>query len=133
MKDQFVPYELAVKLKELGFDGECLAYYNNGELWVSNKRSYKSFKLNSYLPDKNSSINNTPNIVYAPLWQQAFDWFRNVYRLDSFVRTIEGIGTSYWKISKLYEDGNIIGYSNFAKTYEEARHACLEQLIQLAS
>ena len=27
MKEQFVPYELAAKLKELGFDEACLAFY----------------------------------------------------------------------------------------------------------
>ena len=27
MKDQFVTYEIALKLKELGFDEECFAYY----------------------------------------------------------------------------------------------------------
>ena len=27
MKDQFAPYEIAKKLKELGFDEECYEYY----------------------------------------------------------------------------------------------------------
>ena len=27
MEKEFVPYELAVKLKELGFDEECFGYY----------------------------------------------------------------------------------------------------------
>ena len=29
MKEQFVTYEIALKLKELGFDEPCIAYYFN--------------------------------------------------------------------------------------------------------
>ena len=32
MKREFVPYELALKLKELGFDGTCFGWYENNEL-----------------------------------------------------------------------------------------------------
>jgi hypothetical protein len=30
MEKEFVPYELAVKLKELGFDEPCFGYYDEG-------------------------------------------------------------------------------------------------------
>lgn len=64
MKSQFIPYEQALKLKELGFDEECFGLYN------------PIFHLDFY--SKNYNINlitDTKQIVCsAPLWQQAFDW-----------------------------------------------------------
>lgn len=57
MKKQFVIYEIALKLKELGFEEYCLAYYdNNKELKIFNncQEYYRSIK--------------------APLWQQAIDF-----------------------------------------------------------
>ena len=60
MKNQFVPYEMALKLKELGFDVECLAsYYHAG----------KNLDINQY-------IHNGKYTVLAPLWQQVIDWLR---------------------------------------------------------
>ena len=32
MEEEFVPYELALKLKELEFDEECLASYHNTKI-----------------------------------------------------------------------------------------------------
>ena len=70
MEKQFVPYELAIRLKELGFNEECLRHYENDD-----EALYES---SSYL--KNSDL--TEYETSAPLWQQAFDWFvenRNVH------------------------------------------------------
>lgn len=62
MKDQFVPYELAVKLKELGFDEPCFgAWLRNPS--ILNFGNYPS-----------QEIANIESGILAPLWQQAFDW-----------------------------------------------------------
>ncbi len=37
MKNEFIPYEQALALKELGFNEGCLMWYNKTEL-VQNKR-----------------------------------------------------------------------------------------------
>src|SRR5690606_34285503 len=68
MEKQFVPYELSVKLKELGFDEECFGWYDFETFKEANiKWSHCSnYDLNW------SKLNCT-----APLWQQAFDWFRD--------------------------------------------------------
>jgi hypothetical protein len=31
LKSEFVPYELALRLKNLGFNEQCLAYYSDSE------------------------------------------------------------------------------------------------------
>ena len=118
MEKEFVPYELAVKLKELGFDEECFGAYhhaNNLDLW-SGDYDY------SYA-------------VKAPLWQQAFDWFRDIKGLPvSIGLTIDNKGytfliTNLGKIPKVdhltFPDKLDYG------TYEQARQACLVKLIEL--
>jgi hypothetical protein len=56
MKKQFVPYEIALKLKELGFNEECLGLYKDEKFYYD----YETFQWNSF-----------NNCVKAPLWQQA--------------------------------------------------------------
>lgn len=113
MKNEFVPYNLALKLRELNFDEECLAWYD----WVG-KELYLYSELPSYL-----DINPTK----ASLWQQAFDWFREKHNLPSWI--YESTGEYYFKIVQGYlwvqHQGVIF------KSYEEARKACLEKLIKL--
>ena len=83
MKEQFVTYEIALALKELGFDEPCFATYyggNNelhgfpladmgGELIVDTledpattfKYAWQNNKVHKY-------------VICAPLWQQVIDW-----------------------------------------------------------
>jgi hypothetical protein len=87
MKREFVPYELAVKLKELGFDEPCLAsYYTDiDENNLEGKHDYrKTFNGLEYHPlDKWGTswepnfIRNTESVHYvsAPTPSQAFRWF----------------------------------------------------------
>ena len=75
MKKQFVTYEIALKLKELGFDEECLGYYtinNKGLLYPYNKSKY---------------INRKDFLCVAPLWQQVTDWFLSQYNIWIIVDT----------------------------------------------
>lgn len=68
MEKQFVTYEIALKLKELGFNDPCFAYWFtvNGKNPQISKRD---IHFNGY---KNYSDSNT----IAPLWQQVIDWLR---------------------------------------------------------
>ena len=49
MNKEFIPYEQALELKELGFNEPCLAIYNDSGLHLDSKRFT--------LPAKNSEIN----------------------------------------------------------------------------
>lgn len=63
MDKQFVPIDIALELKQLGFQDECLGfYYYDG--------SFKSYRL---VYDESSS--DYLDVVPAPLWQQVVDWF----------------------------------------------------------
>ena len=69
MKKQFVTYEIALKLKELGFDEECFGYYSQND---TNDMHY----LCIYQEEDYFLSGDVPSIIglEAPLWQQAIDW-----------------------------------------------------------
>ena len=115
MEKEFIPYGLALKLKELGYKEECLAsYYHVGR------------KL-----DMCEYINHSEYTILAPLWQQAFDFFREKHYLYcAITSSTMMIDWTYYIFrsanSKPLENPILEGW-----TYEEARLACLEKLIEL--
>lgn len=80
IKDQFATYEISLKLKELGFNEECLAIYINLVLKpiiqkpISGEFNYKFKSV------RNSVIVNSENCS-APLWQQVIGWLREKHGL----------------------------------------------------
>ena len=121
MKD-FIPYKEAKTLKQLGFDEYCLGYYN----------------IDPYLP------NPTFNLVKpfdhewclpAPLYQQAFRWFREKKLSDSCVCRYQGKNDGgvyyYYVITKDFGVEETRHYKEGFFTYEEAELACLKKLIEL--
>jgi len=125
MEKEFVPFELAVKLKELGFNEKCLAY-------LEDKRVCYAFDDSSsagLLELENSKYNTV-----APLWQQAFDWFREKYNLFPIVDfyRINGYDKRlYFYTIDVYEVGRET--DDKFESYQEARTACLKKLIEIAS
>ena len=81
MNKEFIPYEQALELKELGFDEPCLAFYDGKE---TNQVYYNSVRNGSgdYEPFKN---NERLKWFGAPLYQQAFRWFREKYQIYSWI------------------------------------------------
>ena len=82
MKEQFVTYEMALKLKELGFNDECLACYTphlgNGIFELISKGSSNEKSAFNERFVKANAVNGCS----APLWQQVIDWVRekqNIY------------------------------------------------------
>jgi hypothetical protein len=130
MQKEFIPYEEALELKELGFDEPCFGYYEpNGELDYIENHILKDFP---YLA-KNSEWQD---LVAAPTFSQAFKWFREKYNL---LATVYSNASGY-----LYEwsdsvGGTHRGWSNYEgpndsgvwDTYEEAELACFKKLIDI--
>ena len=91
MEEQFVTYEIALKLKELGFNKPCLAsYYTDDERNYAKDGTYDCRqKISSSIdfdPFKeefdNFYINsNETYYVSAPLWQQVIDWFKEKHNM----------------------------------------------------
>jgi hypothetical protein len=106
MNKEFVPYEQALELKELGFDEPCFGYYKHEELLIEGK--YKN-------SDHGFSIS-------APLYQQAFRWFREKYNAHIYPKKFT---ENTWRVS--WGDWESLIF----ETYEEAELACLIKLIEI--
>jgi len=122
MKDQFVPYEIAVALKELGFDEQCLAIYSNANR-KTGLYTLKEFRLKLI---KQYSQENKG--VKAPLFQQAEEWLRNKSLYSVIMPKMTPSSTVVWYIYKGKLKKN---WDNCFDTYEEARLACLVKLIEI--
>jgi hypothetical protein len=112
MKKEFIPYEQALKLKEFGFDELTFCTWLDGKL-ISIHSKEDLFQ----------------NSTLAPLWQQAFDWFREKYNLMSVVG-YQKIWKYSFMIETIEESKNIIVIDKI-ETYQEAQFACLNKLIEI--
>lgn len=116
MEKEFVPYEQALALKELGFDEPCLGYYDDDfELFLLKYFNYNSTKA-----------------VSAPLYQQAFRWFREKYEIHSYIERLIS-GAFIYKIDWFEEDRhNKIVWECKSYSFEESELECLKKLIEIA-
>jgi hypothetical protein len=127
MEKEFIPYEQALALKELGFDESCFGYYLNNKLNIFHSTSVKD-RINSKTKDIFSS-----DVIVAPTYQQAFRWFREKYNLIS---DIQYYGDWNFEILRLGEFAELIDdvnvdYTFKGGTYEEAELECLKKLIEI--
>jgi hypothetical protein len=118
MNKEFIPYEQALELKELGFDDYNIAWY----AIVDEKPKMVFLNYGSHL--------------CAPLYQQAFRWFREKHYLFSVIDVDQTMEPLFcYSLSKYKGDfqwNNILPtYSELYYTYEEAELACLKKLIEI--
>lgn len=129
MEKEFVSYEIALELKQLGFDEPCLfAYYGKSDI--------SNFKESDHVlcGDRHNTSFQKDGRVSAPLYQQVFRWFREKYELDSYIipsqLEIKKVYDFYiWFTNKEGERDLFIGMNN-EYTYEEAELECLLKLIE---
>ena len=117
MKNEFISYEQAVALKELGFDEPCFGNYEDG------KDSFYLFEQN-FKENTNSYYDEE---VSAPLKQQVFKWFRENHQLNSWVYNSD-LNKYFFTI---LQNGRIVKANKSFLTYEEAELACLNKLIEI--
>jgi len=125
MTNEFTPYDIALALKELDYDEPSFGKYP----FISKVLLYYE------LPVKES---NNSEWMLAPLYQQAFKWFREKYGLNPHIKP-------HWEQDNggrfIYRYGHF-EVSEFNKvegwqsldwwlTYEEAELACLKKLIEI--
>jgi hypothetical protein len=144
MEKEFTPYEEALALKELGFDEPCFGnYYKYLEHEFNDPRSSTTFTFNEDNPIRlSTSFEHKDHALFlcaAPLYQQAFRWFREKHNLhSSFTRYRKSIVALHPAIyPSLYEVDIIDDKNNRNITvgefniYEEAELACLRKLIEI--
>jgi hypothetical protein len=116
MEKEFVPYELALELKQLGFDEPCLASIDQTD--------FIHIKGTEY-PIRGAMIYYA---IDCPTYSQAFRWFREKYDLYA---DIYRIGK---KFNAGIEDMNIGSSKEMVVEgvdYEEAELECLKKLIKI--
>ena len=125
MVKQFATYEIALKLKELGFDEECLAWYYLPAN-ATNENDY-ILALDSETPE------NQVVYIKAPLWQQVIDWFREKHNL---LISISRLNDNYvYGLFNIYRNCYVtsmtIGEIREIRTYNEAREQAILKAIEL--
>ena len=133
MEKEFVPYEIALKLKELGFDEPCFATYNSDKK-VNRNPSHNMEDLP--IEGQPYYWNNSKiykSCITTPLYQQAFRWFREKYNIEHNNRPVKKFETDKSREISFYIDGYFISNLRFTtdKTYEEAELECLKKLIEI--
>jgi hypothetical protein len=109
MKTEFIPYEQAVELKQLGFDEPCMGYRAEGD---------------------DVMIKHIPHcVISAPTFSQAFRWFRSNYWLIGEIFSQLRPSNNFMYGFKI--GGSDIIFDGF-QTYEEAELECLKKLIQIS-
>ena len=127
MEKEFVPYELAVKLKALGFDEPCITCYDKLEMVASHGKNVFDYK----------NYNSSGYMVSRPTFSQAFRWFRdkNIYATINTYHSVNedkpfGLSIDYLHESGIWDYFDYRGESDF-DTYEKAELACLTKLIEI--
>jgi hypothetical protein len=133
MEKEFLPYQQALALKELGFDEPCF-----GQFYKHPTQKEEEFRLfhDCVWEDRTTSYwrtNISNHFVSAPTFSQAFRWFREKYNLHTEIRSYTA---KYFTII-IQELKDIVRYLEYGgidlkfDTYEEAELACLDKLIEL--
>jgi hypothetical protein len=115
MENEFIPYEQALALKELGFDEKCLGYFTKNSL-----------ELREPYPLCGKTYS-------AILYQQAFRWFREKYGLEGQIKSWKVLDTIVWYISteSIGQPSRFKCYEVSVTTPEEAELECLKKLIEI--
>lgn len=158
MKNEFIPYEEALALKELGFDEDCFGYYSTVELdypsspLAGGQGGYLVSKLevgefvthdqykffDTYFgPKKFKSIN-------APLYQQVFRFFRDKHNLSGQIISwnlngqLDSPPTYTFEIWDIKDSRKFTGDDLHGRNkrwdsprHEEAELACIRKLIEI--
>ena len=143
MENEFVPYELSMELKNLGFDEPCFGWWFADEKMLMIEKSKKS---------------TSENIIQAPTFSQVFRFFREKYKMIHEIYSLKdkgGVNYDYEIFSlvpptddelgdeddvatdKSMETYDSLADKNFkhdeSETYEDAELACLQKLIEIVN
>ena len=121
MEKEFIPYEQALALKELGFNRKTLAQYNTyqGNEWI----------LTFNFSEEGQYTGNGGPCV-APTFSQVFRWFREKHKLSGTPQYFTG-GYYCYTINDMKDTEKSNRLFTEFETYEEAELACLIKLIEI--
>ena len=143
IKDQFVTYEIASAMKELGFDEECFGCFINDTF---KPRNQYQFIIGSTYSYSRTNPDIELDYIMAPLWQQCMDWLKEKHCIFVFIDmgkyydSYEG-AYPFQAWCKIYKNKELINSitvrnkldnENFIfYSYEEAREQAILKCIKL--
>lgn len=110
MEKEFLPYQESLELKELGFNEKCAAHYIDEDDLELKWKIYRNLSF------------NTNNCVQAPLYQQAFRFFREKYDFRYSIGNTN-ISVVHYGTTQLLQNN---------ATYEDAELATIKWFIEKA-
>ena len=134
MEKEFIPYKQALDMQNLGFKEICFGVYD---------KQTKEFVYNDMTSE--DVIDYVPTILTrAPLYQQAFRWFRKKHNLDyTIITNYNTKGVKSYRVGIIILNNNKIDAlflrpDELDKTlfiefddYEKAELECLKKLIEI--
>ena len=116
MEKEFIPYEQALVLKELGFDEKCLGF--------------KDFDYSLEIGDITKNSSWSSEIISVPLYQQAFRFFREKYGYDVSIKKCRPTEYKFVITQSFVEDDYYFIDYPFS-SHEVAELECLKKLIEI--
>ena len=127
IESNFVPYQIAVDMKSIGFDEPCFAFYG------LSRDDYKTIRLSIFQnlkTDYLSDLHHLDVTCDAQTFSQAFRFFREKYMLSGEIyifKNIWNFDIEDIKNSMQLYTSDITSYY----TYEDAELACIRKLIEI--
>ena len=130
MEKEFIPYEQALALKELGFDEPCLAQYKKYDVGEATLNIGATLDIGFSKNEIIMQFHKLSKFCSAPTFSQAFRWFREKYNLESHIKKDWTNGICNGDEAIIEDEDGLIGVGTF-NTYEEAELECLKKLIEI--
>ena len=144
MEKEFIPYEQALALKDLGFNEPCFGAtftYNskiNDYITFCGQSNYSGYKNSE--GEEVRKLLKDEYYISRPTFSQAFRWFREKYNLRGFIGfrpNVKQFDCHVYDMSlsgKEYTEQRTMEEFNKdpkVGTHEEAELECLKKLIQI--
>jgi hypothetical protein len=135
MEKLFIPYKLALRLRNLGFIEPCFGYYDGNHNFNYMFEGKPEDFSNTRFP-----LGNPVGWTSAPLFQQAFKWIWERYHLsynifdwyDDFEVIITEWTLTEDRITHEFPQRSDVEYpTNRFDTYDRAEYAVLERMIEM--
>jgi hypothetical protein len=143
MEKEFIPMDLALRLKALGFDEPCFAGFNPTPFDYDDLENliYPTIHLefdgediiyNDFQTEEPNIWTIDSDVILAPTFSQAFRFFRKKYELHYCIHSdyTWNISGGIWDLNE-YKGSRYDWDSEPYSTYEEAESDCLTNLIEI--
>jgi hypothetical protein len=121
IEELFVPYEESLALKELEFDEPCIARFN--------KKQFQVNVLGNFYKHNSGEVGN---FLSAPLFSQAFKFFKEQYGLEGWVTPlVDWQGFVFKYQGRFHKEGFSVAVVGDYDLKKQAELECLKRLIKI--